>query len=428
MILAEELLNLTRKQGITNAEVYQIKSYARPVSFEANRLKQIESNQSDGIALRLWQNNRPGLAVAYGEFTPDDLIAKAIAISELNDPEEILLTSDSKLIYPHQDSTADLPKMIEQGEKAVDVIRNNSPEAIVNLDLEWEQEETTLMNSRGLHCQQTEISYSASIAVELVRGDDFLEVYDGEYGHTPVNLDRCLQSILKKIKWAEKNATCENKKMPVLFTPDGIVSFWYAISEALNGKRILEKSSPWCDVLGQKVMSSALTISQQPDLKPFDCPFDDEGLQTQKLSLIEKGEIKNIYTDRKTAKKLNTSPTGNGFRPSLGTYPTPDLVNLVIEAGDSTATELINNLQEGIIVEQILGEGADISGDFSFNVDLGYLVQDGGVVGRVKDTMITGNIYQVLQQVIGLGNDRLWSGSCYTPSVLFDRLSVIANK
>ena len=424
MILAEELLNLTRQQGINHAEVYQVKSYSRPVCFEANRLKQIESNQSEGIALRLWQNNRPGLAVAYGDFQPEDLIAKAIAISQLNDPQEILLTGDSKMMAIHPSEPADISAMIEKGNHAIDEIRNNYPEAIVNLDLEWEQESTVLVNSHGLHCQQTEISHSASIAVELVRGDDFLEVYDGEYNHQPVSLNQSIQTILQKIRWAEQNASISSQQIPILFTPEGMMTFWETISEALNGKQILDQSSPWSDALGKQVATSNLTITQQPNLKPYDCPFDDEGMPTKTLLLIEKGIASNIYSDLQTAKKLKMPPTGNGFRPSLGTYPTPDLVNLVVEAGSLNQTQLINSLQQGIIVDQVLGEGADISGDFSFNIDLGYLVQQGEIVGRLKDTMVSGNVYQLLKQIIAIGNDRIWSGSVYTPSVIFDRLSV----
>ena len=84
MILAEELLELTQKKGINEVEVYQVQSYSRPISFEANRLKQIETSQTTALALRLWCNSCPGLAVAYGDFNPEDLISKALAISELN--------------------------------------------------------------------------------------------------------------------------------------------------------------------------------------------------------------------------------------------------------------------------------------------------------------------------------------------------------
>lgn len=425
-MLAEELLALTLKKGINDVEVYQVNSYSRPLSFEANRLKQIESSQTTGIALRLWHNSRPALVVAYGDFNADDLIAKAITISELNEPEEPLLNHQAKLVYPNSTSEVDLQSLISQGKSSIELMTEKYPEVIVNLDIEWETETTTLVNSRGLYCQQTDNSYSASLGVELVRDEDFLGIYDGVYSHESLDLMPMIKTILQKLQWAQKNVTLPSGKMPVLFTPNAVVTLWETVSEALNGKKILDKSSPWSQSREKQVISSCLNVSQQPNLQPYNCPFDDEGTITQSLNLIEKGIIRNFYTDKKTAKKLNIPNTGNGFRPSLGSYPTPDLVNLVIEKGDFSFEELIKHIGDGIIIDQILGEGADISGDFSFNIDLGYRVKQGEIIGRIKDTMTAGNVYQALLNVSLLGFDRVWSGSCYTPSIVIDNLSVTA--
>lgn len=47
--LAEHLLDLAAKSGAEAAEVYQSRSLSRPVFFEANRLKQLESAQSSTL-------------------------------------------------------------------------------------------------------------------------------------------------------------------------------------------------------------------------------------------------------------------------------------------------------------------------------------------------------------------------------------------
>jgi PmbA protein len=109
----------------------------------------------------------------------------------------------------------------------------------------------------------------------------------------------------------------------------------------------------------------------------------------------------------------------------LGNYPTPDLVNLIVEPGQGSLLELVSQLDNGLIVDQILGGGADISGDFSVNVDLGYRVQNGEIVGRVKDTMVAGNVYNALKQVAALGADVQWNGSYYIPCLIVEGLSVI---
>jgi PmbA protein len=44
-------------------------------------------------------------------------------------------------------------------------------------------------------------------------------------------------------------------------------------------------------------------------------------------------------------------------------------------------------------------QGNILGGDFSGNVLLGYKVENGKIVGRVKDTMVSGNIYQLLKHL-----------------------------
>ena len=76
----EQLLELALKSGAEAAEVYASNSISRPVFFEANRLKQLESVDSEGVGLRVWQGGRVGLAIAYGAVEPKDLVEQAIAL------------------------------------------------------------------------------------------------------------------------------------------------------------------------------------------------------------------------------------------------------------------------------------------------------------------------------------------------------------
>ena len=132
-----------------------------------------------------------------------------------------------------------------------------------------------------------------------------------------------------------------------------------------------------------------------------------------------------FYSDRTTAQELNLKSTGNGFRGDLESYPSPGLINLIVATGDRSWQELVAELDNGIIIDQILGGGADITGNFSANLDLGYRVERGKIIGRVKDTAISGNVYQILNRLIAIGNDALWNGSCKTPSLLVEGISIV---
>ncbi len=421
----ELLLESASRRGASHAEVYQVRSESLPVFFEGNHLKQLESSHFLGTALRLWQDNRPGLAVAYGKINPELLVEKAIALAKLNDPETIELAPAKKAIYNLGQATASVPELIELGKGAIAQLRGEYPELICSAELESESQTTTLINSQGLFCQYSESALSYDLGVELVRGEDFLGIYDGEYSKDKLNLDRVIKQILRRLHWAKQNVAPSQGKVPVLLTANAATLLWSTVSSALNGKRVKEKSSPWSNKLQQLVISEQISLTQQPNKQPYDCPFDDEGMLTQELTLIDRGILNQFYGDRTIARELNIEPTGNGFRPGLDSYPTPSLVNLIVNPGDANFNELVAQLDKGIIIDQLLGGGADISGDFSVNVDLGYRVENGKIIGRIKDTAIAGNVYQILQQVIALGKDSLWSGSYFTPSLIVDGISVV---
>ena len=421
----ESLLNLVSRRGISHAEVYQVSSLSKPVFFEGNRLKQLESCQSVGTALKLWQDNRPGLAVAYGKIEPELLIDKALALSQLNKPETIELASPRQATHDLSGVAASVKELIAIGDRAIYKLREEYPELICSAELEFEQESTTLINSQGLSCHYKESGLSCSLSAELVRGEDFLGIFDGEYSKSELNLEPIIEQIIKRLDWAKCNVNPPQGNVPVLLTANAATLLWNTVSSALNGKRVKEASSPWSNRQQELVVSDLISLSQQPELQPYDCPFDDEGMPTQKLNLIASGVLNQFYCDRTIARELNLSPTGNGFRPGLDSYPSPALVNLIVASGNESFAELITKLDNGIIVDQMLGGGADISGDFSVNVDLGYRVEQGKIIGRVKDTAIAGNVYQILKQVIALGNDAVWNGSCHTPSLIVDGISVV---
>lgn len=422
--LAEQLLERATQGGAEAAEVFQSQSFARPVFFEANRLKQLESSQSEGTALRLWKDGRPGLAVAYGAVDPQALVDRAIALSQLNDPETIELTENTRLQYPDLGQSVSVEQLIDWGKTAIALVRDQYPETLCSAEWDCETEVTHITNTKGLDCGYCDTTLSCYLSAEWVRGDDFLNVADGQTFRDRLDPVELAQQVLQRLNWAQSNYTTPTGRIPILFTSKAADMLWGTVQAAINGKRVIERASPWSDRLGEPVIDPVLNLSQRPDAGPFSCPFDDEGSPTQPITFVKEGILQLFYTDRTIGRQLGSGTTGNGFRPGLGSYPTPGLFNFVVDPGFQSLDDLIAQTDQGLIVDQILGGGAGISGDFSINVDLGYVIQKGQVMGRVKDTMVAGNVYTALKNVVALGSDAGWNGSCYTPSIVVEGPSV----
>ena len=159
--------------------------------------------------------------------------------------------------------------------------------------------------------------------------------------------------------------------------------------------------------------------------RPGSYPSDDEGMPGQHTALIADGVVSNFIYDLQTAGLAGMKSTGNGDRGSGG-MPAPSLSNLIIEPGKISLEEMIHDMVEGLVIEHLMGadQGNILGGDFSGNVLLGYKVEKGQVVGRIKDTMLSGNIYHILKNITAIGNRPEWVGSLQTPALLCADLAV----
>ncbi|MBE7446605.1 MAG: hypothetical protein HS132_15780 [Planctomycetia bacterium] len=77
-------------------------------------------------------------------------------------------------------------------------------------------------------------------------------------------------------------------------------------------------------------------------------------------------------------------------------------------------------------VDQVLGGGQSniLAGEFSVNVDLGYLIENGEIVGRVKDCMIAGNVFEEFNNIVAIGNKAEWQGSTKVPPFYFKSMNI----
>ncbi len=422
--LVTELITQAQQAGASLVQVQVEQQRVQPVHFEANRLKSLERTQSQTVALWLWREGRPGVAVAAGRVSPEQLVAKALAVAALQPPEPVHLPAGGVRHFAETQPAVEPSVLVAWGEALMAQVRQEYPDVLCQGGLSWEETLTRLVNSEGLDYTYHATALEVGMACEWVRGEDFLLVAEQE--RTPGGFDPqpLGQRLCQALAWAHQNVAIPAGDWPVLLTAKAAALLWEPIQAALNGRQVLEGASPWAHRRGEQVVHPAITCRQEPHVPVHGCPFDDEGVLTQPLTLIAQGVLTCFYTDQYTARQWGEPSTGNGFRPGLTRAPFPSLVNWCVQPGVLPDAELLRQLDTGLVVDQVLGGGADISGDFAVNVDLGYWVQGGQVQGRVKDTMIAGNVYDILQRDVVLGGQATWQGDTLTPGLIVQGITI----
>ena len=100
---------------------------------------------------------------------------------------------------------------------------------------------------------------------------------------------------------------------------------------------------------------------------------------------------------------------------------------LFVGPGGVSTADMSASIDDGVLVEQLLGAGQGnvLGGEFGGNVLLGYRIVNGEIAGRVKDTMISGNVYEALKEIAALGGEPEWvGGALSTPPICCDGVTV----
>ena len=430
----EQILEVAKKHA-QQAEVFSISLDETPVHFEANRLKHIQGKQEQSLALRIIKDGKIGYATSSSNNNRE-LVDMALETAHFG--QEVSFDLPEINEYPQVDiydqNTGNIPleTMIEIGEELIGKLRKASKDIICQAQVAKSTICVSLINSSGFKAQYNKSLFSIAIEGSLIRGTDMLFVGDSLSSCRPITSTKNLtDTVLKQLEYANILAPITTGTLPVIFTPQGVASAIIpSLATAFNGKVVLEGASPIGDKLGKVVFDRRFSLYDNPTLpfKPRSRPFDDEGIPSRNTPLIIKGKVSSFFYDLKTASQAKTKSTGNGQRAGSG-MPGPSPSALVISPGDTDFLDMVADIKEGLVVEYLMGaeQGNILSGDFSGNVLLGYKIENGRIAGRVKNTMLHGNIYQSLNNLVAIGNDWRWvGGSLKTPSLYFSRLSVAA--
>lgn len=427
----ENILDQAKKVA-EEAEVFMISSEETPVQFEANRLKYIQNKRTSSVALRIVRQGRVGYATTTELGDSQNLVNDAVETAQFGTTAKFefpSLTSYPQVeAYDPDVESASIEEMIELGEKLMTIVRGHTPDIICEAGVTKGVVSIRIINSRGGQANYRKSIFSLGIEGTLIRDTDMLFVGESQFSCQPLLEPKAVaEVVLRQLELAKNRASVPSQPLPVVFTPNGVASaLILPLMTAFNGKTVLEGASPIGNRLGQPVFDEKLWLWDDPTIayRPGSRPCDDEGIPSQCTPLIEQGTVANFLYDLQTAALAHTQSTGNGSR-SRGGLPTPSPSAFIIAPGKTSFNEMVNDMKEGLVIEQLMGAGQGniLGGDFSGNVLLGYKVESGKIVGRVKDTMVSGNVYQILKQIKAIGSETKWVGSflntppLYCPSV-----------
>lgn len=423
--IAEKAIKYAISNGCSEARVSVVVSTSNSFEYRNIQLDKLQQNSENKFYLELFVEGR------YGFFSTNRLdenelqpfIDQAIESTKLLSPDP-----NRKLPDPNRYFKGKVASL-RQFDKAYDTITAeekialiketvekvyNTDKRIISVSSFFEDgcsAEYTIA-SNGFEAETQDTAYSIGAEVTLkTESDARAEDYWIENSITWKKLkkdgisDIALDKAIKKISQTKSESGAydmilDNTLSTRLLSP---------IIAAMQGSSLQQKSSFLLDRLNTQITSPILTLIDKPHtIGNFGARwFDGEGVATQERTIINRGILKTYFIDTYNSLKMHIEPTISS--PSV----------IVATPGKRNFKEILSNMEKGIWITGFNGGNCNpTTGDFSFGIE-GFLIKNGEATQAISEMNITGNMLNLWESLIEVGNDPRPYTSWQIPSLLF---------
>ncbi|HII60542.1 TldD/PmbA family protein [Pyrococcus horikoshii] len=441
----EELI----KYGERFFDELEIVTYrAREIGLEVelNEISMGTTRMSTITIVRGIKDNRIGISIVDNDSKEDvkKAIEEAAKMARLNNPD------DKWKSLPEPGKYREKPKVNEELKEASTETLASMVIKGIQLARESDPNVTVAGGSAGASWSEFSIanSHGVNVTQEYGHAHVFFEFVGKKEGVvTPGifefdikdNLNLDVESIvnrgIERVKWAYKVKEAKNEEAPVIFSPWAISGlFHYALFPAFSGERLIKKTTPLADKVGEKIASDVITIYDDTfhELSVVKAIADGEGVPTRKTMLIENGVFKGFIWDNYWAKVYGTESTGHGQRDWRGGGVTIGLNSAVIENGKRSLEEMIQDIKHGYLVEGVQGAHSSNpdNGNFAISANPAYLIEDGEIAGSTV-FLVASNIYELLKQASEVSKEQRAMPAMFTvvaPYIKFENVRIAGKR
>jgi len=430
--LAQKTIEKTIRAGATAAEAYLRNGRNLYVENRDQKVEIMNQATSKGIGLRIIVDGKMAYVSStdFSESALEDLITKGVALAREATADEYnvlpmpvlmeprtLNIYDSSMFEMSMDDRIFLIQEIERVALALNPL-------VVKIDNSWitnVEGETIIANSNGLLESYKETWCDFGIGVVAEGNKDQRSGWGYSYARSFKDLPSLEELADRAVRRAVPllgAAPVQTQTAPVIFDPYAGRSVLGGIAGAINGDSVYKKSSFLEGKLEEKIGSDLVTVKDDGLLVKGlgSAPVDDEGVPTQRKTIIDRGVLKGFLYDTATAKKAGTKTTGNAQRGSYERRPGIGTCNFYLQKGSMAPRDLIADVQKGLYVFSTLGQATNVvTGDFSVGA-VGLWIENGELARPVARVTIASNLLDMLANVDAVADDLVFDRSTVCPT------------
>ena len=206
---------------------------------------------------------------------------------------------------------------------------------------------------------------------------------------------------------------------PVLFDQTVAMGLILHILNALSGRPQYLRSTYLLNSLEKQVATTNMSLKEYPFIPGAmgSRAYDSEGVATSEKYFVERGIACSYLLSSYSGRKLNMPTTGNAS----------GVCNLTVEAETCSVPEILKQMERGLVVTSLMGQGVNIlTGDYSRGAS-GYWVENGEYAHAVDELTIAGKLDDMYKNMVAFGDDIETRRNIRTGSILVSGMTVAAN-
>ncbi|MEA2070874.1 MAG: TldD/PmbA family protein [Asgard group archaeon] len=418
------------------ADIRLYTGYGLNISIQNGRPEKTRYEKDCGVAIRALINGSWGFVAeaSHNKEVIANGLQKAIKIanamsSKIKDkgqmPEEYCVKGKHKKSY--KIDPRNIPIDIKYGlvEEFEKVTRKYSPKIVsTSASLqEWFQKEI-IINTLGTKVENEYSNLNIACSATSRDGDLMQNVYaangtsDGWEIFKKYNVVEKGEKLAKRaVKLLSAEKPPSGKKDLVLDSSIVGVYVHESFGHAEEADSVLAKESILEGKMGEKIGSDQINIYDDPTIPGLrgSYKYDSEGTEAVKRHLVENGVQKNYLHSLETAVKMGVEPNGAARAMSYTNRPIVRMGNTYIEAGDYSFEELLEEVGDGVFLENSYGGYVDTAkGEFYFTAQGGYIIKNGKLTDPIQNVSMSGLCLEVLERTMAVGKkiEFAFPGTC----------------
>ena len=434
---AKDTLAYAQKQNADRSKVSASCRVEKRLVVENKQFTLANTLETQKVGILVHKDQKKGSASLnnYDQKGLRQSVDDALALARFSVPDEYLTMPDNQLapaakalpfMWNDRTSEIGLGELQEFAQAMLSRLTKDKRVALDRLEVSTSSMWHGLYNSLGVSQSETQTSMSWSFMGMAVDGSDVSGFdYDGRsvynwQGALDVALKQCDEFAEKVVKNL-RPIKIPSYKGPVLLTPRAVEEILLGtILYHMSGASVMDGKSQWADKVKSEVISKLISLKDEPHDSRFSgaTAFDGDGLPTSARPLINHGVLMTHLHDCYSAKRCKTTSTASSGGPFA----------LVMAAGQDDLKTMMNARSDLLVVDRFSGNIDPIKGDFSGVAKSSRYFKNGSDHGAVAETMIAGNLFESLKQILALSSTREEvSGAMLLPWALVDQVSVTGN-